>query len=246
MPPSEGAARALVLSMGLCAAVPAWAEGSALCDVGALPEPAQREFEAGVTALKRDAHEAVPPLRHALEVEPRAAVVRMVLGSALAKVGQTEAAAQEYAAFISACPKHPRAGHILQLLSDYVRARGQAAPEPVTVTAPAGSATAPETPMEGALCDARQLQGPARERYVEGERRLKQARFAEAEQALRGALEVEPKAVAAQLLLGTTYAKLGQVEAGANAYASFLAACPAHPKAPTVRKLLAEYRGTAH
>jgi len=185
----------------------------------------------------------VPPLRRALVLEPGAAVVRMVLGSALAKTGQPEAAAQEYAAFVAACPQHPRAEQIRHLLADYAQARQPTtaqgeAPTQVTLTAPAGAASS-----RRALCDARQLPAPARARYEEGQRRLKQARFAEAAKALEGTLALEPNAAAAQLLLGTTYARLGEAAEGARAYASFVEACPGHPKAPTVRKLLAEYRG---
>lgn len=253
MPPSVGGwARALCV--GLCAAAPARAEPPEppLCDARALGEEARRDFEAGLAALKRDAREAVPPLRRALEREPRAAVVRMALGSALAKVGRSEAAAGEYAAFVSACPEHPRAERILRLLADYVRARGQTASESASAAKPesASEEVAPgrpardvEPPAGKALCDARRLPAPARARYEAGERHLKEARFAEAARALLGALELEPRAAAAQLLLGSTYARLGEPVEGARAYASFLAACPAHPQAPTVRKLLTEYRG---
>jgi tetratricopeptide (TPR) repeat protein len=186
----------------------------------------------------------VPPLSRALELEPRAAVVRLVLGTALATTGRTAAAAREYTAFVSACPEHPRATDILRLLGDYRRAREQSASaaeasEPVTLTAPTGKARAGGT----ALCDGQQLQGAARARYATGERYLKRARYAEAAGALERALEAEPRAAAAQLLLGTSYARLGQVDAGARAYESFLDACPEHPKAPTVRRLLADFRG---
>ena len=90
--------RAWVLCVGLSAAAPAAAEPPVLCDARALGEPVRREFEAGLAALKAEARQAVEPLRRALALEPRAAVVRMGLGSALAKTGQPEAAAREYAA----------------------------------------------------------------------------------------------------------------------------------------------------
>lgn len=242
MPPS---ARGWALCVGLSAAAPVGAQPPtppSPCDARALGAEALGPYEAGVAALKRDAREAVTPLRRALELEPGAAVVRMVLGSALAKTGQLEAAAQEYAAFVSACPQHPRAAQIRHLLADYTRARqptaapGEASTR-VTLTAPAGGA------VPRALCEPRQLPPSARARYEEGQRRLKQARFAEAARALQGTLALEPNAAAAQLLLGTTYARLGEAAEGARAYASFVEACPGHPKAPTVRKLLAEYRG---
>lgn len=250
MPPSARV-WAWALCVGLGAAASAGAEPPATpspCDARALGEAALREYEAGVAALKRDAREAVAPLRRALELEPGAAVVRMVLGSALAKAGQPEAAAPEYAAFVSACPQHPRAEQIRHLLADYARARAQPAaptesPTQVTLTAPGGAASAPTASPQRALCDVKQLPAPARARYLEGERQLKQARFAEAARTLVGTLQLEPNAAAAQLLLGTTYARLGEAAEGARAYASFVQACPGHPKAPTVRKLLAEYNG---
>jgi predicted Zn-dependent protease len=237
--------------VGLGAVAPAGAEPPtppSPCEARALGPEALREYEAGLAALKRDAREAVSPLRRALALEPGAAVVRMVLGSALAKTGQREAAAQEYAAFVFACPRHPRAEQIRHLLADYTQARQPAlapaeGPSAVTLTAPGGAASAPAVSPQRALCDARQLPPPARARYEEGQRRLKQARFAEAARALVGTLELEPNAAAAQLLLGSTYARLGEASEGARAYASFVEACPGHPKAPTVRKLLAEYHG---
>ncbi len=254
MPPLSAHRWTWVLS--LCVASAAWAAGGeplALCDARTLGAEAQREYESGVAALKREeARQAVPPLRRALVLEPRAAVARMVLGSALAKTGQTEAAAQEYAAFVSACPEHPRTPDILRLLADYERTRGAVAAtaggtgpsaphptEPVTLRAPAGRASARGAE---ALCDAAQLHGAVRARYEAGERHLKKSRYADAASALKSALEAEPRAAAAQLLLGTSYARLGQVDAGARAYASFVEACPEHPKAPTVRRLLVEFR----
>jgi predicted Zn-dependent protease len=247
MPPSARG-WAWALCVGLGAAAPVGAEPPAPpspCEVRALGAEALRQYEAGVAALKRDAREAVPPLRRALVLEPGAAVVRMVLGSALAKTGQPEAAAQEYAAFVAACPQHPRAEQIRHLLADYAQAHAPVteAPTQVTLTAPAGAAPAQAVSPQRALCDARQLPAAARARYEEGQRRLKQARFAEAAKALEGTLALEPNAAAAHLLLGTTYARLGEAAEGARAYASFVEACPGHPKAPTVRKLLAEYRG---
>lgn len=276
MPPSvRGWAWALCVGLGAAASARAEPPEPPLCDARALGEEARRDFEAGLAALKRDAHEAVPPLRRALEREPRAAVVRMALGSALAKVGRSEAAASEYAAFASACPEHPRADQILRMLADYVRVRGQMLsepePAPELASAPASEEVTPEQPARDApasaptpeevtpgqpardveppapagkaLCDARRLPAPVRARYEAGERHLREARFAEAARELLGALELEPRAAAAQLLLGATYARLGEPMEGARAYASFLAACPAHPQAPTVRKLLTEYHG---
>ncbi|XXF78342.1 tetratricopeptide repeat protein [Myxococcaceae bacterium GXIMD 01537] len=245
MPPSlpRRAVWAGVLSMGLCAAAPARAEEPVLCDARALGPEAQRAYESGVSALRLHADEALPALRRVLELEPRAAVARMVLGSALAKTGQTDAAAREYASFISACPEHPRAAEILRLLTDFVHSRKQA-PQPSVEPEPAAlSAVDAAPPLEGALCEPKLLPAPARERYEEAERHLKEARFSEAASALRGALALEPKAAAAHLLLGTAYARLGEAVEGARAYATFVAACPEHPKAPVVRKLLAEYRG---
>lgn len=156
---------AWALCVGLGAAASAGAEPPAPpspCDARVLGEAALREYEAGVAALKRDAREAVAPLRRALELEPGAAVVRMVLGSALAKAGQPEAAAPEYAAFVSACPQHPRAEQIRHLLADYARARAQPAapvesPVQVTLTAPGGAASAPLASPQRALCDVKQL-----------------------------------------------------------------------------------------
>lgn len=243
MPPSARV-WAWALCVGLGGAAPVGAEPPpSPCEVRALGPEALREYGAGVAALKRNAREAVAPLRRALVREPEAAVVRMVLGSALAKTGQPEAAAREYAAFVAACPQHPRAEQIRHLLADYAQARQPATEAPAQVTAPAGAASAPTVSPRRALCEPRQLPAPARARYEEGQRRLKQARFAEAAKALEGTLALEPNAAAAQLLLGTTYARLGEAADGARAYASFVEACPGHPKAPTVRKLLAEYRG---
>ncbi len=253
MPPFLAHRWTCVLSLWVAGAAWAGGEPPALCDARTLGAEAQREVEHGMAALKREeAHQAVPPLRRALVLEPRAAVARMVLGSALARTGQMQAAAQEYAAFVSACPEHPRVPDIQRLLSDYKRAQesasvagpatAQAAPEPVTLTAPAGRALARGAAPEEALCDAAQLHGAVRARYVAGEQYLKKSRYADAASALKRALEAEPRAAAAQLLLGTSYARLGQVDAGARAYASFVEACPEHPKAPTVRRLLAEFR----
>lgn len=58
---------------------------------------------------------------------------------------------------------------------------------------------------------------------------------------LQRALELEPRAGWAYLILGSAHAKLGDPRAGTRAYETYLLSCRTHPNADRVQRILTDY-----
>jgi len=93
-------------------------------------------------------------------------------------------------------------------------------------------------------------QEQARKMFSEGLALFEKKQYREARTLLSRCLETDPAAARCHLMLGSTYAKLGEVDTGATHYRTFLKLAPNAPEAPKVRALLDQYeaskRGSAN
>jgi Flp pilus assembly protein TadD len=176
-------------------------------------------------------------ITEALKLQPEAGELRLALAAALARVGEVEAASREYEAFLEACPKHAKGAVVRKLLAEYHHTKGAQAFAASTVDELAKSVFATEEGTE-ALCDESQLPDEARAAYDEGVRLLNSGKASRAVTSFRHVLELEPRSVMAQLMLGSAYAQTNNPDEAAQAYMTFLTLCPDHPRAQEVRQLL--------
>jgi tetratricopeptide (TPR) repeat protein len=58
---------------------------------------------------------------------------------------------------------------------------------------------------------------------------------------LQRALELDPRAGWAYLILGSAHAKLGDPQAGTRAYETYLLSCRTYPNADRVQRILTDY-----
>lgn len=67
---------------------------------------------------------AVPKLRRALELDPKAGWAYLILGSAHAKLGDPAAGTRAYETYLLSCRTYPNADRVQRILTEYWRATG--------------------------------------------------------------------------------------------------------------------------
>jgi len=84
--------------------------------------PANDALQKGKEQLAaKDVEAARASLEKALELDPQLGAAHRLLGVARARLGEIEAAAKEYRAFVRACPRDPDAPKVRALLEQYER-----------------------------------------------------------------------------------------------------------------------------
>ena len=98
--------------------------------------------------------------------------------------------------------------------------------------------------LPGLVCGPEVKNGSVRKLLQEGTRLTDSKDLAEVKRAvpkLQRALEIDPKAGWAYLILGSAHAKLGDPRAGTRAYETYLLSCRTYPNADRVQRILTDY-----
>lgn len=99
----------------------------------------------------------------------------------------------------------------------------------------------PAPPPAAPLCDDAGLPAPAAEAFKRALGLVSAKKHRESLPVLEEVLRLEPRASIAHLYLAIGHATTGDSLRGADGYRAFLAACPAHPHAENIRKILAAF-----
>jgi len=112
------------------------------------------------------------------------------------------------------------------------------------------SSVTPYTPrfegkaLPGLVCGPEVKNSSVRKLLQEGTRLTDSRDAAEVKRAvpkLQRALELDPKAGWAYLILGSAHAKLGDPQSGTRAYETYLLSCRTYPNADRVQRILTDY-----
>jgi hypothetical protein len=98
--------------------------------------------------------------------------------------------------------------------------------------------------LPGLVCGPEVKNGSVRKLLQEGTRLTDSKDLAEVKRAvpkLQRALELDPRAGWAYLILGSAHAKLGDPRAGTRAYETYLLSCRTYPNADRVQRILTDY-----
>lgn len=98
--------------------------------------------------------------------------------------------------------------------------------------------------LPGLVCGPEVKNGSVRKLLQEGTRLTDSKDLAEVKRAvpkLQRALELDPRAGWAYLILGSAHAKLGDPQAGTRAYETYLLSCRTYPNADRVQRILTDY-----
>ena len=94
------------------------------------------------------------------------------------------------------------------------------------------------------VCGPESKNGTVRKLLLEGTRLTDSKDLAEVKRAvpkLQRALELDPRAGWAYLILGSAHAKLGDPRAGTRAYETYLLSCRTYPNSDRVQRILTDY-----
>jgi tetratricopeptide (TPR) repeat protein len=115
----------------------------------------------------------------------------------------------------------------------------EAAPKPAAAASDAGAAAkAVETPD----CTGERATAEVKALADEAKAQQQAKKYAEAAATWQKALALQPSAAFLLEKLGSAQAKLSQPEAALGNYQAFIKACPRHPDAPKVTRLVQEYQ----
>jgi hypothetical protein len=112
------------------------------------------------------------------------------------------------------------------------------------------SSVTPYTPrfegktLSGLVCGPEVKSGSVRKLLQDGTRLTDSKDLSTVKQAvpkLQRALDLDPKAGWAYLILGSAHAKLGDPRAGTRAYETYLLSCRTYPNADRVQRILTDY-----
>ena len=112
------------------------------------------------------------------------------------------------------------------------------------------SSVTPYTPrfegktLAGLVCGPEVKNGSVKKLLQDGTKLTDSKDLAEVKRAvpkLQRALEIDPKAGWAYLILGSAHAKLGDPQAGTKAYETYLLSCRTYPNADRVQRILTDY-----
>ena len=98
--------------------------------------------------------------------------------------------------------------------------------------------------LAGLVCGPEVKNGSVRKLLQEGTRLTDSKDLATVKQAvpkLQRALDLDPRAGWAYLILGSAHAKLGDPRAGTQAYETYLLSCRTYPNADRVQRILTDY-----
>jgi len=98
--------------------------------------------------------------------------------------------------------------------------------------------------LSGLVCGPEVKNASAKKLLQEGTRLTDSKDLSEVKRALpklQRALELEPRAGWAYLILGSAHAKLGDPRAGTRAYETYLLSCRTYPNADRVQRILTDY-----
>jgi hypothetical protein len=98
--------------------------------------------------------------------------------------------------------------------------------------------------LQGLVCGPEVKDGSVRKLLKEGTRLTDSKDLGEVKRAvpkLQRALELDPRAGWAYLILGSAHAKLGDPRAGTRAYETYLLSCRTYPNADRVQRILTDY-----
>ena len=98
--------------------------------------------------------------------------------------------------------------------------------------------------LPGLVCGPEVKNGSVKKLRQEGTRLTDSKNLAEVKRAvpkLQRALELDPKAGWAYLILGSAHAKLGEPQAGTQAYETYLLSCRTYPNTDRVQRILTDY-----
>lgn len=98
--------------------------------------------------------------------------------------------------------------------------------------------------LAGLVCGPEVKNGSVRKLLQEGTRLTDSKDLASVKQAvpkLQRALDLDPRAGWAYLILGSAHAKLGDPRAGTRAYETYLLSCRTYPNADRVQRILTDY-----
>ena len=98
--------------------------------------------------------------------------------------------------------------------------------------------------LEGLVCGPEVKSSSVRKLLKDGTRLTDSKDLAVVKQAvpkLQRALELDPRAGWAYLILGSAHAKLGDARAGTRAYETYLLSCRTYPNADRVQRILTDY-----
>jgi hypothetical protein len=98
--------------------------------------------------------------------------------------------------------------------------------------------------LPGLVCGPEVKNTSVKKLLQEGTRLTDSKDLAEVKRAvpkLQRALELDPRAGWAYLILGSAHAKLGEAQAGTRAYETYLLSCRTYPNADRVQRILTDY-----
>jgi tetratricopeptide (TPR) repeat protein len=98
--------------------------------------------------------------------------------------------------------------------------------------------------LRGLVCGPEVKDGSVRKLLKDGTRLTDSKDLGEVKRAvpkLQRALELDPRAGWAYLILGSAHAKLGDPQAGTRAYETYLLSCRTYPNADRVQRILTDY-----
>lgn len=190
------------------------------------------ELDAAETQLAAFAPNADFATEHSALVERLSKARAKASAEAAARAAQERA---EKAAEAKAAQAEARAQARLEKQARKEAARAAVADAETAKTEPVKAVAPAEEPDRQAQLDA--LFNTARESFLA-------KNYRQSEQTLRRCVAFDETYAPCHMLLGSTYARLQQLESGLRHYKRFLALDPQSPQAPQVRKLIADYEAT--